>query len=129
MATPPARAAGQTASDAFIFRTADLYERNGFESGDMLAPAFAHLCAADVRSLLVQVLAEHVIPKLSPHVQTLTVPSAHNPVRAVSVGGKSVGWTTPHSGRGPEIRPATVSVGLDAILATARRLRVAEAAV
>jgi hypothetical protein len=108
----------------FVFATNSLYLRAGFEHGATLGTAFPHLGAADLRDLLVDVLQTHVIPRLDQSVQTLIVPTVHNPLRAVNVDGVSVRWNA-EMGQGPPLTPATIRVTLEDVLACARRRKIA----
>jgi hypothetical protein len=108
----------------FVFRTNDLYARDGFEGGGILGKAFPNLSAAELRDLLVEVLQTHVIPRLDHSVQTLLIPTVHNPLRAVYVEGVPVNWTAV-AGQGPPLTPATVSVSLEDVLACARKRKIA----
>lgn len=103
-----------------VFTTASLYERAGFDSGAQLGEYFPTLTAGELRDLLVDVLQAHVIPRLDQNVQTLVIPTVHNPLRAVYVDGNSVRWTA-EAGQGPTLTPSTVRVRMKDILACARR--------
>lgn len=109
----------------FVLRTACLYARSGFEGGNLLRAAFPSLGAGELRELLVGVLHRHVIPVLDQSVQTLQIPTGQNPLRAASVDGVTVRWSTAEHGNGPTITPATVTVTMDQVLACAKRLRIA----
>lgn len=117
--------ASSTPPQDFVVKTASLYARAGFDGGDLLRPAFPTLGAGDLRALLVGVLHHYVIPVLDQSVQTLQIPTGHNPLRAASVDGVSVRWTTAEHGNGPPLTPATVTVTMEQVLAAAKRLRIA----
>lgn len=108
----------------FVFTTNDLYVRAGFEGGTILRRAFPDLSATDLRDLLVDVLQSYVMPRIDQNVQTLVVPTVHNPLRAVYVDGAGVRWTA-EAGQGPTLTPATVTVPLADVLASARRRKIA----
>lgn len=117
--------ASSTCPQHFVVKTACLYARSGFEGGDLLRPAFPSLGAGELRELLVGVLHHHVIPVLDQSVQTLQIPTGQNPLRAASVDGVTVRWSTAAFGNGPTLTPATVSVSMEQVLASAKRLRIA----
>ena len=106
-----------------VIETASLYAQSGFERGNLLKGSFPHLGAADLRELLADVVQQHVIPRLDQRVQTLRIPTVHNPIRATSVDGVAVNWT-PEKGNGPQLTPATVCVMAADILSCARKRRV-----
>jgi hypothetical protein len=107
----------------FVFTTSCLYERSGFESGAILGKVFSHLASAELRELLVDVLQAHVLPRLDQKVQTLVVPTVHNPLRAVYVDGAPVRWTA-KAGQGPPLSPLTIRVSLEQVLETAAKRRI-----
>jgi hypothetical protein len=109
--------------ETFEFRTADLFTRQGFMSGEILRVAMPHLNSGELRDLLVEVVQRHVIPMLDQRVQASVLPTVHNPVRVTSVDGVEVTWATPEHGRGPAISPPHVTVQLEDVLTCARRLR------
>jgi hypothetical protein len=109
----------------FVFSTADLYARSGFSNGAFFKDAFPNLSANELRDLLVDVLQQHVLPKLDQSVQTLLVPSVHNPLRVTSVDGNGVDWLTPEAGHGAALTPARIRVPAEAVLSSAKRLRLA----
>ena len=105
----------------FAIDTASLFARSGFQGGNLLREAFPDLGAADLRALLVDVVHYHVLPELDQKVQTLLIPTAHNPVRAISVDNVPVRWTA-ERGVGPRITPESVRVKAADVLACARKL-------
>ena len=109
--------------EEFVFETASLYQRSGFESGDLLKSAFPGVGAAELRELLVDVVRSHVLPQLDQDVQVLQIPSVHNPVRATNVSGTSVTWTA-EFGTGPALTPKRVRVSAEDVFACARRRRI-----
>jgi hypothetical protein len=106
-----------------VFTANGLYERSGFASGAILAEVFTHVAAGEIRDLLVDVLQAHVIPRLDQKVQTLVVPTVHNPLRAVRVDGVSVRWSA-EAGQGPPLSPATVRVSMEDVLECARKRKI-----
>jgi hypothetical protein len=113
----------EVSSDEFVFESAALYRRDGFDNGGILHHAFPHLSASEARTLLVDVLYQHVLSRLDQTVQGVTVPTKCNPLRAVAVNGTSVHWPTPEVGVGPPLSPARVVVSRDAVLECMKRLR------
>jgi hypothetical protein len=111
----------------FVFMSNDLYARSGFESGAMFRHTFPHLSSAELRDLLVEVLQTRVIPWLDHSVQTLLIPTVHNPLRAVYVEGVPVSWTA-EAGQGPPLTPATVRVSIEDVLDCARKRKIAVSA-
>jgi hypothetical protein len=111
------------APEVFVFDTASLYRRSGFESGDLLKSAFPSVGAAELRELLVDVVRRHVLPQLDQQVQVLQIPGVHNPVRATSVSGVPVVWTA-ESGTGPALTPTRVSVKAEDVFACASKRKI-----
>lgn len=112
------------APESFVFETASFYSRSGFKNGDILRPAFPNARSAELRDLLVDVLYRHVIPALDQTVQVVQIPSGLNPLRAAYVNGTPVHWSTAASGNGPPLTPSPITVGLDKVIACARKLRI-----
>jgi hypothetical protein len=108
----------------FVFNTSCLYKRSGFESGALLGKVFSHVSAGELRELLVDVLQAHVVPRLDQKVQTLAMPTVHNPLRAVYVDGAPVRWTA-EAGLGPQLTPATVRVSIEDVMECARKRKIA----
>jgi hypothetical protein len=107
----------------YVIDTDWLFARSGFRGGDLLREAFPNLGAAELRALLVDVVHEHVLPKLDQKVWTLQIPTVHNPVRATSVDNVPVKWNA-ERGAGPRITPASVRVKAADVIACARRRRI-----
>lgn len=107
-----------------VFDTSSFYEQAGFERGEILRPFFPDLPGGELRELLVDVLNAHVVPKLDQQVQTLQIPTVHNPLRVTSVDGEAVTWNKTERGIGPSISPATVRVSIPDIDAVARKRRI-----
>jgi hypothetical protein len=104
----------------FVFTTSCFYKRAGFESGALLGKVFWQLSSGELRDLLVDVLQAHVLPRLDQKVQTLAMPTVHNPLRAVYVDGSPVRWTA-EFGLGPPLTPATIRVSLEDVVECARK--------
>lgn len=109
--------------EEFIFETASLYQRSGFNGGELLRPAFPKLAGSELRELLVDVVRSHVLPQIDQDVQVLQIPSVHNPVRATNVGGTSVTWTA-EFGTGETLTPWQVRVSAADVFECARRRRI-----
>lgn len=119
MASSPDRTRQQV-----VFETSSFYEQAGFERGEILRPLFPDLPGGELRELLVDVLHAHVVPKLDQQVQTLQIPTVHNPLRVTSVDGEAVTWNKTERGVGPTITPATVKVSVADIYNVARKRRI-----
>lgn len=107
----------------FTLVSAGLYERSGFEGGELFDDAFPQLSAVQARELLAAVVQSYLLPALENEVQTVVIPGVHNPIRATHVDGTSVQWSTAERGIGPALVPASVRVQTQDVLECARRLR------
>jgi hypothetical protein len=107
-----------------VVETSSLFERAGFEGGNLLLGLFPDLGAADLRELLTDVVRMLVVPQLDQRVSLLSIPTVHNPIRVTSVDNVSVSWTS-ERGTGPRITPEQVTVKVADIMALARKRKLA----
>jgi hypothetical protein len=107
-----------------VVETSSLFERSGFDGGNLLLGLFPDLGAADLRELLTDVVRHLVVPQLDQKVSLLSIPTVHNPIRVTSVDNVSVSWTS-ERGTGPRITPDQVTVQVADIMAVARKRKLA----
>lgn len=88
----------------------------GFGDGDMLFDLIEeHELGVDHQDLLVAVVERLLVPRLDQEVETYTLGSLHNPVRAGTVDGEEAGI-------GSWISPEVVVIPVTEIIAVARTL-------
>ena len=70
----------------------DLCSKFGFGDGDMLYELIEeHDLGVDHQELLIAVVERLVVPQLDVEVETYTLPSLHNPIRAATIDGEKAG--------------------------------------
>jgi hypothetical protein len=109
------------------FRPADLFDKHGFDDGDMVMEQMEVLRAEGCRvgsvELLCAVVAARVLPRLDPSPSLLRVNTTHNPVRALLAGEDDID----NGGRAGRAAakaawPRTVQVGTHEILRIGRSI-------
>jgi len=70
----------------------DLCSKFGFGDGDMLFDLIEeHDLGVDHQELLIAVVERLVVPQIDVEVETYTLPSLHNPIRAATIDGEKAG--------------------------------------
>ena len=107
---------GSASSAVIEFYPADLLHKFGFGDGDMLYDFVQeHGLGVDDRHLLVAVVERLVVPQLDQVVETYTVGTMHNPVRALTIDGEQADIDS-------TLTPDTVEVSESEIIRIAQTL-------
>ena len=70
----------------------DLCSKFGFGDGDMLYELIEeHDLGVDHQELLIAVVERLVVPQIDREIETYTLPSLHNPIRAATIDGEQAG--------------------------------------
>jgi len=79
----------QGQSEMVDFYPDDLCSKFGFGDGDMMYELIQeHGLGVDHQDLLIAVVERLVVPQLDVEVETYTLPSLHNPIRAATIDGE-----------------------------------------
>jgi len=79
----------QNPGEVVDFYPDDLCSKFGFGDGDMLYELIQeHDLGVDHQELLIAVIERLVVPQLDVVVETYTLPSIHNPIRAATIDGE-----------------------------------------
>lgn len=105
------------AAEVVAFRPEGLLHKFGFGDGDLLVDLMEeHHVEVDRSDLLVAVVERLVVPRLDQRVETYTLTSLHNPIRASTVDGVEADLDS-------VLTPEVIEVPVPKILAVARALR------
>jgi len=103
-------------SSTIEFYPDGLLHKFGFGDGDMMFDLIeAHDLGVDHQDLLIAVVERLMVPRLDQQVETYTLPSLHNPIRARTIDGEQADF-------GDTLTPEIIDVQVADIIEVARTL-------
>jgi hypothetical protein len=113
---PPSTDSPADPPDVVEFYAESLLHKFGFGDGDMLYDLVEeHGLEVDHRDLLIEVVERLVVPRLDEEVETYTLGTFHNPIRAGTIDGEKAEW-------GDSLTPDVVEVPIADIIRLAGTL-------